>query len=300
MKQGHIRLKQEDIHMKQGHIRLKHEQVGMMAVPRRKWTKYPAIGAISMRARTAYRFDVWIGAAMPFIRVILAYMLWKVLFTGKTVIGGFTLETMTAYYILTAFLARLDQTGPMVWEYAEDIREGRFAKYLAKPVNPFGHFLSAAAARSLYVLGIALISAFLLALLFRSSFLLPVDPIRAVLAIAIAFTGLIFMAAVNWLTAVLAFKFKDITGFHMIKGNIVEFLAGTLIPLSLLPMGVQQVMRWMPFYYIQYLPASLFLGLKTDEGISGLLILAGWTAGFLLLGDWAWRILRLEDEGVGA
>jgi ABC-2 type transport system permease protein len=273
---------------------------GRLACPFSRWTRYPAIGAISMRARTAYRFDVWLGAAMPFIRVLLAYMLWKALFKGKTLIGGFTLETMTAYYIITAFLARLDQTGAMVWEYAEDIREGRFAKYLAKPVNPFGHFLSSAAARSLYVLGIALFSVVLLALLFRNRFIVPVDPIRTILALAIAFTGLVFMAAVNWLTAVLAFKFKDITGFHMIKGNIVEFLAGTLIPLALLPAGVQQAMRWMPFYYIQYLPASLFLGLKSEEGIIGLLVITGWTAGFLLLGEWAWRILRRDDEGVGA
>lgn len=276
------------------------QKTGRMSVPGSPWAKYPAIGAISLRARTAYRFDVWLGASMPFIRVLLAYMLWKVLFAGKTLIGGFTLETMTAYYVLTAFLARLDQTGGMVWEYAEDIKEGRFAKYLAKPVNPFGHFLSTAAARSLYVLGIAMISVIVLGLLLRNRFLLPVNPLQTLLAAAIAFLGLIFMASINWLTAVLAFKFKDITGFHMVKGNIVEFLAGTLLPLTLLPAGVQEGMRWMPFYYIQYLPASLFLGLKTDEGISGLLIMAGWTAGFLFLGEWAWRVLRRDDEGVGA
>ena len=264
------------------------------------WTKYPAIGAISMRARTAYRFDVWLGASMPFIRVLLAYMLWKMLFIGKTLIGGFTLETMTAYYVLTAFLSRLDQTGGMVWEYAEDIKEGRFAKYLAKPVNPFGYFLSMAAARSLYVLGIAVISVVVLGFLLRNRFLLPIHPLQTLLAVVIAFLGLLFMAAINWLTAVLAFKFKDITGFHLIKGNIVEFLAGTLLPLALLPTGVQAVMRWMPFYYIHYIPASLLLGLKTDEAISGLLIMAGWTAGFLLLGEFSWRVLRQDDEGVGA
>jgi ABC-2 type transport system permease protein len=274
-----------------------------MIVPtanRKRLGKYPAIGAISMRARTAYRFDVWLGASMPFIRVLLAYMLWKVLFAGRETIAGFTLETMTAYYILTAFLARLDQTNGMVWEYAEDIREGRFAKYLAKPVNPFGHFLSTAVARTLYVTGIALGSVILLAFLFGNRFLVPVSLLRTSQALLIACLGLVFMASLNWLTAVLAWQFKDISGFHMVKGNIVEFLAGTFLPLALLPQGVQEVMRWTPFYYIQYLPASLFLGLKTEEADSGLLIIALWTLGSLLLGEWAWRVLRKNDEGAGA
>ncbi len=262
--------------------------------------KYSAIGAISMRARTAYRFDVWMGAAMPFIRVLLSFLLWKALFAGKETIAGFSLATMTAYYILTAFLARMDQTNGMVWEYAEDIREGRFVKYLTKPVNPFGHFLSTAAARTLYVTGIALGSVVLLAFLFDNRIFHKARASDIFFALAIAFLGLVFMASLNWLTAVLAWKFKDITGFHMVKGNIVDFLAGTFLPLSLLPLGVQHVMRWFPFYYIQYLPASLLLGMNRDEAASGLVVIFCWTLGALLLGEWAWRVLRKQDEGAGA
>ena len=73
----------------------------------RFFSVYPAIGRISMRARTAYRFDVWMGATLPFLRVLLAYLLWRVLFANRTEIAGFTLEGMTAYYMLTAFLSRL-------------------------------------------------------------------------------------------------------------------------------------------------------------------------------------------------
>ena len=59
-------------------------------------------------------------------------------------------------------------------------------------------------------------------------------------------------------------------------------------------------MRWFPFYYIQYLPASLLLGMNRDEAASGLLVIFCWTLGALLLGEWAWRVLRKQDEGAGA
>jgi ABC-2 type transport system permease protein len=266
----------------------------------KSWRSYPAIGRISMRARTAYRFDVWMGATLPFLRVLLAFLLWRVLFTSRSEIAGFTLEGMTAYYILTAFLSRLDQSGGLVWEYADDIREGRFAKYLTKPLNPFGHFLATSAARSLYVGGVALASVFLLALLFGNRRLFTSSWQNALMAGVIALLGLIFLACLNWLTAILAWKFKDITGFHLIKGNLVEFLAGTLFPLSLLPEPVVFVLKWLPFYHLHYLPASLFLGRRQDEALSSLLILLGWTLGILVVGEISWRRLRRHDEGVGA
>lgn len=271
------------------------------------WRKYPAIGAICMRARTAYRFDVLVGATLPFLRVLLAFLLWGALFAGRDEIGGYTLLSMTFYYILTAFLARLDQSGGLVWEYAGDIKEGRFAKYLTKPVNPFGHFLATAAANTLYVAGIALVSCVVLLAVFsgvlhdRPAAGLPgPTPASLLAAVLLSLLGLVFSASLNWLTAILAWKFQDISGFHMIKGVVVEFLTGAMLPLSLLPSGLQAVMRLFPFYSMQYLPASLFLGLKTEEAPSGLLILALWTIGFLLLGEFAWRRLRRLDEGVGA
>lgn len=266
----------------------------------RVFSVYPAIGRISMRARTAYRFDVWMGATLPFLRVLLAYLLWRVLFANRAEIAGFTLEGMTAYYILTAFLSRLDQSGGLVWEYAEDIREGRFAKYLAKPVNPFGHFLATSAARTLFVGGVALGSVFLLAMLFGNTHLRPTSLGQALTACAIALLGLVFLASLNWLTAILAWKFKDITGFHLIKGNLVEFLAGTLFPLSLLPGPMIDVLKWLPFYHLQYLPASLFLGLQQEQALFSLLVLLGWTVAILALGEASWRHLRRLDEGVGA
>lgn len=268
---------------------------------------YLAIGAISMRSRTAYRFDVLVGATLPFLRVLLSFLLWRALFADQSEIGGFTLGSMTIYYILTSFLARLDQSGGLVWEYAGDIKEGRFAKYLTKPVNPFGHFLATAAANTAYVAGIALLSLLVLFGAFSgfpgvlAAEARPGPSVPSLLAaLLLSLLGLVFSASLNWLTAILAWKFQDISGFHMIKGVVVEFLTGAMLPLSLLPDGLVAVMRLFPFYQMQYLPASLFLGMKAEEAASGLLVLSLWTIGFLLLGEFAWRRLRRLDEGVGA
>lgn len=265
----------------------------------RKLARYQAVASISMRAQTAYRFDVWLGTALPFIRVFLSWALWKALFQGKTELGGFTFDQMIAYSVLTAFLSRLNQTSGLVWETADDIREGRFVKYLTKPINPFGHFLAIAGSRTVYVTVVALGSVVALGLFFGNRAILPSSLFNAAAAIVTAALGLVFLAVTAWLTAVLAWKFTDITGFHLIRMTITEFLAGSFLPLSLLSEPVQTAMKAFPFYYVQFLPVSLWLGRRTEEAVPGLIVLTAWTVGALMLGDFAWRRLRLLDEGVG-
>lgn len=140
--------------------------------------KYLEIGRISMKTQLAYRFDVYVGALMPFIRVFLAYALWQVLFQGKREIGGFSFGMMLTYYIIGAFIQRLDQSNNMVWDTAGEIREGKFSKYMVRPVSPLGHFLSVSFAKTLYILAVTLLTVVVLALLFGDLFVLPLKPFK--------------------------------------------------------------------------------------------------------------------------
>ena len=262
-------------------------------------SKYLEVGKISMKTQMTYRFDVTIGGLMPFVRVFLAYALWKVLFTDKSQIGGMTFPMMLTYYIICAFLQRLDQSGSLVWDMAGEIREGRFSKYMVRPISPLGHFLSVSFGRTLYILGVTLTTVIALALLLNKSFAMPPCLINVVYAILIGFLGLIFLSLLNYLTAMLAFKFNDVTGWHLLKSNVVEFLTGSLIPLSLLPAWILSGMKFFPFYYIHYIPASLYLGLKTDEVIPGLITLILWNIALWTLAVYTYRRFRRVYEGVG-
>jgi ABC-2 type transport system permease protein len=154
--------------------------------------------------------------------------------------------------------------------------------------------------RTLYILGISLVTVMVLALLFNKLFVAPSSLLNLALALIIAFLGLIFMSLINFLTSIMAFKVTEIAGIHLVKYNIVEFLSGTLIPLMLLPSGVLQVMKFFPFYYVQYLPASLYLGKSTDEAWVGIVVLIVWNLILWGVAEYTYRRLRRKYEGVGA
>lgn len=262
--------------------------------------KYLEIGKVSVKTQITYRFDVIVGSFMPFVRVFLAFFLWRTLFTGKTEMGGMTFGMMLTYYIICAFIQRLDQSNGLVWDFAGEIREGRFSKYLVKPVSPLGHFMFTSLGKTLYILVFTLLAVAGVALIFNQQFLLPSSVLNLVLALIIAFLGLVFMILLNYLTALLAFKFTDITGWHLLKGNIVDFLSGALLPLSLLPLWMQGIMRFFPFYYMQFLPASLYLGLRTDEALWGILVMTLWIFALWGLAEATYNRFRRLYEGVGA
>ena len=87
--------------------------------------------------------------------------------------------------------------------------------------------------------------------------------------------------------------------FRIIVDNIMVFITGAAIPLSLLPEAVTAVMRIFPFYYIIYLPSMLAIGRNGNEALSGLIIIFAWVLVFFIINNLLYKRLRVLFEGVG-
>ncbi len=262
--------------------------------------QYWGIASITLKSQLVYRFDVILGVLLSFIRVILAFILWGALFQQKPQIGGFTFPAMVTYYILVSFFQRLDTTDAMVWQIAEEIKEGQFSKYLVKPIRPLWYFSVSCYSKTVFIFGINLMATTLAALLFRKYFILHFDITVWLSGIFINLLGLNFLILLNYFFAILSFKFIEIGFFYMIKNTMVEFLTGAMIPLTLLPSWLQSGLQFLPFYYIHYLPTMLLLGRETAKIPWALSVLLIWNGLMLYIVSLLYGNLRKEYEGVGA
>jgi ABC-2 type transport system permease protein len=111
--------------------------------------------------------------------------------------------------------------------------------------------------------------------------------------------GLLFMIQLNYFLGILAFKFLDISVFLMMKGNIVAFITGSLVPLVLLPQSIVSVMRFFPFYYVTYLPSMLFVGKNENEALTGIILLLAWLLLLAFINKFSYNRLRVVYDGVG-
>ena len=261
--------------------------------------KYIEIAKLLFKAQIAYRFDVAMTVVLTVTKILFAYILWGAIFGENETVAGFTFPMMLSYYIISSFLAQIEMSDGVSGEISERIRGGTFSKYMVIPANTQGYFIAQTfGAMAFYILfifaaTIVWIFVFGIKLTITNSFLL------IIAAVVMVILGLLFMIQLNYFLGILAFKFQDIGLFLMIKGNIVAFITGTLVPLVLLPSGIVSVMRFFPFYYVTYLPSMLLIGKNGSEALIGIAVLAAWLLFFTILNKLAYNKLRIVFDGVG-
>lgn len=261
--------------------------------------KYYETAKIMFKTQIAYRFDIITSMIFTISKILLAYVLWGAIFGKQSVISGFTFNSMLSYYIISSFLTQLDQSSGTGWQISEEIRNGRFSKYIIKPVGVFRYFTAQTVGVSAFLLLFNLIAAAIWVFIFRVDFVISGNSQSIISALILILLGLLFMLQINYFIGILAFKFLDTSIFMMIKDNIVQFVTGSLIPLTLLPPGIIRIMTFFPFYYISYLPSMLLLGRNENEIITGIVILSLWNIAFGILNSATYNRLKCIYDGVG-
>lgn len=261
--------------------------------------KYLEIAKIVFKSQLAWRFDIAVNVLFTIVKIIFAYLIWDNLFTDRDMIGGFTFHSMLSYYIINSFLSQLDMSDGVSGEISSRIRGGTFSKYMVIPVNIQGYFMAQTAGSSVFYLLFNFIAAIVWIFIFRIKFAFTDNPIFILSAVLMVIMGIIFMIQLNYFLGLLTLKFQDIYLFLMIKNNLLLFITGTMIPLVLLPEVIVRIMRYLPFYYITYLPSMLFIGRSGEEILYGLLLLPAWILFFVIVNRFTYNRLRVRYDGVG-
>jgi ABC-2 type transport system permease protein len=261
--------------------------------------KYIETAKVLFKAQLVYRFDILLSMIFTISKILLAHVLWGAIFEKQDMVSGFTYSSMLSYYIINSFITQLDQSAGTGGQIAAEIRSGRFSKYIVKPMSIFGYFTAQTAGVSAFLLSFNLLAALAWIFLFRVDFDITGEIVPILSALVLILLGLLFMMQMNYYIGILAFKFLDTSVFSMIKDNVVQFVTGSLIPLALLPAGIVDAMRLLPFYYVSYLPSMLLIGRNENETLTGMIVLVIWNAAFGLLNAATYKKLKMKYDGVG-
>jgi ABC-2 type transport system ATP-binding protein len=261
--------------------------------------KYIEVAKILFKAQIAYRFDVAMTVIFTISKMLFAYILWGAVFGQNKTVAGFTFPMMLSYYIISSFLSQIEMSEGVSGEISSRIRGGTFSKYMVIPANTQGYFIAQTFGAMAFYLFFIFAASVLWVFLFGVEFIIT-NKISLILAtVLMVILGLVFMIQLNYFLGILAFKFQDVGVFLMIKGNIVSFVTGALVPLALLPHGIVSVMRFFPFYYVTYLPSMLLIGKNGNEILTGIVTLSVWLLAFILLNRFAYNKMRVIYDGVG-
>lgn len=206
----------------------------------------------------AYRFELIFALLKQIMFITLNVLLWKTLFSNKTVISGVTFEQMLTFTILMAFLSNVYVHG-IEGKLRQRIRMGDVAIDYIKPINVFAMFF----AEDLGAIAVNLMQRFLPLLIIFCVFIkipLPVTAIHFILFFASAFFGFLILWLLSAIFGLLYFWIIDLGPLGTIKDNIVAFLSGSMIPIWFFPKEFQDISVFLPFIYTYQAPVDIFIG----------------------------------------
>ncbi|WP_027415591.1 ABC transporter permease [Aneurinibacillus terranovensis] len=236
---------------------------------------YAEIIRIRFLTMLAYRVNYYSGIVIYSINIGAYYFLWNAIYGGHSKMGGLTAMQMVTY-VAVSWMARAFYFNNIDQEMALDITEGKVAIEMIRPYN----YLMVKMMQGLGE-GIFRLVFFSLPGMVIVSFIFPIHyPSNPgmwgwyVLSLFISFT---INTQINLLTGLLTFFFYNNEGIMRAKRVVVDLFSGLILPLSFYPVWAQDILKFLPFQAISYLPGMIFTGaLKGSAIYSAVIIQVIW------------------------
>jgi ABC-2 type transport system permease protein len=265
-----------------------------LAHPRRGGTpalkKYVKILRVSLVERMTYRLDFLLGTILRFLPLVTTILLWKAIYTsveresGKTSLETFRYNEMIAYLLLTHISRMFSSMPGLAGGIAREVREGTIKRYLIQPVDMISYLLSYRVAHKIAYITMSFLPYGLLFFVCRGYFdgwpdLLTLAAYGVSLVLAFL-VGFFFEACVG----MVGFWFLEVTSLLYIVMTLNFFISGHMFPLDLLPRPWSTLLKGMPFQYMAYFPAVVFLKKITGWNlVMHLLLELSWAVAFMVL-----------------
>ena len=256
------------------------------------FSKYLKIFRVSLTERLVYRADFFLTTVLRFLPLLTTILLWKAIYagSGEDQLAGYRLDDMVAYLLLVHISRMFSSMPGLASGIGRDVRDGSLKKYLLQPIDMISYLISYRLAhKAAYIATTALPYAGLFIVCRHYFHDLPDVPRWAayVASLLLSFlVGFFFETCMG----MVSFWLLEVTSLLYIVQTINFFVSGHMFPIDLLPPPWAMLLRALPFQYLAYFPAAVFLGkIEGPALVQGLLFEAGWAAFFIVLSRLLYR-----------
>lgn len=242
---------------------------------------------ISLEERFVYRGDFALGTLMRFLPIITQIFLWYAIFeaSGKNRIEAYTANGVVAYYMLTMISRAFSSMPGLCSGITLLVRDGEIKKYLIQPIDLLGFLLITRIAHKLCYYVIALIPFAFVFYLCRGFFESGWPDVQVLCAYFLSLIlGFMLGFFIEASLGLVSFWFLEVTSLIFVYNLLNFFLSGHMFPLDLLPVWASEFVSLLPFQYLAYYPAAIFLGtIPPDQIWQGLAVEACWLVIFIMI-----------------
>lgn len=257
----------------------------MLARVQTWWT----ILRICLEERLVYRGDFALGTLMRFLPIVTQIFLWTAVYSAvkSGSIEGYSVDDIVAYYLLTMLARAFSSMPGLASGIGRQVREGEIKKFLIQPIDLVSFLLLARVAHKLVYYIVAAAPFALVYYICRDYF--PGWPEPNVFAAFLLSLVLAFLVGffLECSMGMLSFWFLEVSSLLFVYMLFTFFFSGHMFPLDFLPEPWRMLMEFLPFQYLAYFPAAVFLGkIQGPEMVHGLIIQSCWAVFFMFTCRW--------------
>lgn len=236
-----------------------------------------------------YRLNFVLWRVRMVMQLLVTYFLWWAIFSGRSQFFGYS-QSMILTYVMLSSIVRTIVLGTTTMEIGDLINQGNLSNYLVRPIKFMRYYMARDAADKLLNIAFAIVEVLLLLLILRPPLFVQTNIIPLLLAGCAILLGTVLYFGFSMLLGFLGFWTPDVWAPRFLSFVIMEFFAGGLFPLDILPHPLFALSQSLPFYYFIYFPLKLYLGqIPTNAITTGFAVGILWVGGFGYLMHVVWR-----------
>lgn len=251
--------------------------------------KYYIIARNTWDEMLTYRASFVMWRVRNVIQLLTIYFLWSVVIPPGKVLLDYN-QSMILTYILGTSLMQSIVLSSRTYAIGDEINSGNLLNFLLRPINYFKYWFAIDIGDKLMNISFSVVELGLILIILRPPIFLQTDPLHIVLFLMATSFSLVLYFFINFLLGFIGFWSPEVWAPRFIFFMVLEFLAGSLFPLDILPKTVFEIMKLLPFSYLLYFPLKIYLGqLSLPEIISGLSISLFWIFGIYFIVRFVWQ-----------
>lgn len=237
--------------------------------------KYTTLLKLSWQNGLVYRTSVIMWRIRQFLGTLMALTVWNVIFDSNSQAFQYTQANMITYIFLVSFLQSLVLSSALNG-LADRVYSGEISNHLLRPINLFGYLSIEEIADKAKNVFFLVIETIILFLLFKPIVIFPeLDMLLLFLIWSCGAVVLNFL--ITLLFGAFGFWSPETWGPRFLFFMIINFTAGKLFPLDILPKTLQSVLYLTPFPYLSFVQIQLFVGrLSLQEIVTHSIALLFW------------------------
>ncbi|AEV85901.1 hypothetical protein ACWT_4882 [Actinoplanes sp. SE50] len=254
---------------------------------RRAARAYGAYVRTAIAIRLQYRSTLFASIAVTLMWIVLVTRVWSAAYRGREVVAGLTLQA-TVVYLTLANLQAMIINSPITWIMANRVRTGEVVFDVGRPLGYPGQMLAMQAGQSVIQTAAMVIAAPVAGLLGGLS--RPAGVTAGLLYPVALLLGWVMNALLTMVVGMTAFWTVDNLGIAVLYRFIAAFLAGASVPLTFLPGPLRAFAEALPFRFIVYEPAAIYIGHRGGTAaLRGFAVALAWIAVLGVLVAVVWR-----------